>query len=191
MRETPVPKPRFTGIFIPTEILEIEELNPSEIILLAWIDALQAKEYGGCFASNEYLAKHLKLKSDTIQKMITKLKSLNLVKQVSFDGRTRILATYNWFDQSEADPENNPGQTRTKLRVRPGLKCVPTYIYSKEDSKEYITPLIPQRGSEKKSDVLSSSKSDNIYNVVKPSSNSKVKDPPQEKTKFLDHIQAA
>ena len=49
--------PRFTGIFIPVEILEDSDLSMLEQLLLSWIDALYKEEYGGCFAKNEYFAK--------------------------------------------------------------------------------------------------------------------------------------
>jgi len=54
------PKARFTGIFIPVEILEMDDLSPTEWILLSWIDALHDKSHNGCFASNEYLSKNLR-----------------------------------------------------------------------------------------------------------------------------------
>ena len=85
------PKPRFTGIFIPVEILEMRELSPLDQILLSWIDALHCKEKGGCFASNEYLAERLNVKVNTIVKAIIKLRKMGLIEDVSFDGRRRII----------------------------------------------------------------------------------------------------
>ena len=66
-----VPTPRFTGIFIPVEILEMHDLTYLELILLSWIDALYCKKHRGCFASNAYLASKLQSQPNTIAKAIT------------------------------------------------------------------------------------------------------------------------
>ena len=101
LKETP--NPRFVGLFIPAEILEIEELTTTDHMLLAWIDGLQSKEHGGCFASNEYFAKKLRLKENTVKILITKLVDLGLVERLSFDGRQRILRTCKekWFSKNK------------------------------------------------------------------------------------------
>lgn len=79
----------FTGVFIPAEIYENEELSWSDKILWAEIQALSGKT--ACRASNAHFAKHLKSTEHTISKSIAKLKKLGFVKQVGFDGRTREL----------------------------------------------------------------------------------------------------
>lgn len=86
-----IPNPRFTGIFIPVEILDMKELSPMEMMLLSWIDALYDKEKGGCWASNEYLAERLQVKENSIAKSISHLRSLGLIIDISFDGRTRVI----------------------------------------------------------------------------------------------------
>lgn len=133
-----IPTPRFTGIFIPVEILEIQGLTPSEIILLSWIDALQCRQKGGCFASNSYLALKLHLKEKHVSDMISKLKSLNLIKQISFNGRIRILQTYTWFShQQEADSCSTARQTPAKTGGSTLPKQEPPHIIeSKVKSKE-------------------------------------------------------
>lgn len=147
----PTPKPRFTGIFIPAEILEIPGLSSTDILLLSWIDALQCKEHGGCYASNSYLAAMLRLKENTIKILISKLKDLGLVEQVSFDGRTRILRTCkeNIFKDfkdpicpkkskvSTSGVDKNIQSKSIKVIPRRLEKSTPPiYVYSKVERKE-------------------------------------------------------
>lgn len=126
------PTIRFTGLFIPAEILEIEELSSSECMLLAWIDALYCKEHGGCYASNEYFMTKLKIKESTIRAHISHLVELGLVERVSFDGRIRVIKACKekWFKQTV-----DSGQTAEKIAVSPPEKYHPPYI----ENKEYIT----------------------------------------------------
>ena len=84
--------PRFTGIFIPVEILQIEILSLFEMMLLSWIDALYCPEHGGCYASNQYLASKLKnVKENTVVKSLVKLRKLGYIQDVSFNGRVRVI----------------------------------------------------------------------------------------------------
>ena len=139
-----IPQPRFTGIFIPVEILTMRELSILEMFLLSWIDALYNEKHGGCFASNKYLANSLNVKENTIAKALTKLRKRNLIKDVSFDGRTRVIrAIVNELverSQSKSGLDLNPSRVGqksnrgwTKIHTSP-------YIYSKEDSKDNRPP---------------------------------------------------
>lgn len=186
MRDSPKPNPRFTGLFIPAEVLDIPDLSPNEIILLAWIDALYNEEYKGCFASNTYFSEKLRVKEDTITRMISKLKEKDLIEQVSFDGRTRILraSKENWFKEknteSEADSDLNPRQTRKKILGRPGKKSGATYIENKEENKANNTPLPPKGKAPIGAGGSSTSSS---------SSNQKKKQEPNSKKKaHRDHV---
>lgn len=143
------PSPRFTGIFIPAEILEIEELTMMEQMLLAWIDALYSKRHGGCYASNEYLAQRLRVKENTVVKSLTKLRHLKLIQDVSFNGRQRVMrSSVSQYvansqavkieedeDESYAGCDLNPMQTAIKIQPSPIT-----------ESKVYNTPPIPPHG---------------------------------------------
>lgn len=94
-----------TGIWIPREIECLNQLTVSEKYLLSEIRSLTLAR--GCFASNAYFATLLNKKPDTISKMITKLKRLNLISQKSFDGRKRELS-YCLGLKSEARASVNP-----------------------------------------------------------------------------------
>lgn len=150
MNQNLVPNLRFTGIFIPAEILSMKELSFADIIMLSWIDALHSDEHNGCFASNAYFAERLGLSEETTRKSIAKLKGLNLVEQVSFDGKTRVIRACkeNWFQRPKST-ENQGGknppsssQTGRKIPGRLVEKSHPSYIYSKEERKE-ISPQQP------------------------------------------------
>jgi hypothetical protein len=83
------PKTRFTGIFIPVEILEIEDISLLEKFLLSLIKSHQ--EEGVVLSKNEDLAALLQVKENTISKALSHLRTLRLIKYVSFDGRDRVL----------------------------------------------------------------------------------------------------
>ena len=87
--------PRFKGVFIPGELWErfqAGKINPREFLLVAIIDAL-ANHRKGCFASNAWLAKQIRVSPSRVTHMLTTLKKLGYVKQIDFDGRKRILGT--------------------------------------------------------------------------------------------------
>lgn len=146
MRNDPIPNPRFIGIFIPVEILDLPELNSTDIIMLSWIDALDdpKNSHSGCFASNKYLADRLKLQENTVNKIISKLKDLGLIRQVSFDGRIRVLTCCkeNWFKKESIESQSACDSNHTqdnqpviKITVCPGKESFPP-IYSKEEIKD-------------------------------------------------------
>ncbi len=141
-------KPRFTGIFIPVEILEMEELSPREIILLSWIDALYDKAKGGCFASNEYLADRLQIKPNTVAKTLVKLRNLNFIESVSFDGRQRVMRamiTKRTFESQEGLEKNPQGlekrPTQGLRNVHPPTKNI-HIDESKDERKEIKAPSL-------------------------------------------------
>lgn len=165
-----MPTPRFTGIFIPVEILEHPDLTMLEQLLLSWIDALYSKEHGGCFAKNDYFAERLKVKENTIVKALTSLRQKNLIEDVSFDGRRRVIRAkigeHVEKTQSKSGLDLNPKQDGIKIPGsmgfksyagcdlnprqggilipgRMGFKSSPSYIESKEEIKEYIPPSLP------------------------------------------------
>ena len=92
----------FKGIWIPANLYLREDLNWAEKILLLEIDSLN-KDDKGCFASNEYLGGFVGKSSETVSKTIAKLKELNLIKEIGFDGRKRrlvvISASYKTTEQ--------------------------------------------------------------------------------------------
>lgn len=81
----------FKGNWIPREIWLNPELTCQEKFLLIEIHSLHSTEKGGCFASNEHLMKMVNAKERQYQRMLANLKKKGYVKQLSFNGRQRIL----------------------------------------------------------------------------------------------------
>lgn len=132
------PRPGFTGIFIPVEILEMEELTILEVMLLSWIKQLYCPEHGGCYASNEYLSKKLRgVQPNTIAKSLTKLRSLGLIEDVSFDGRKRVIRALieRHVDkaQSKSALDRNPIGVGQKSNPACDKNPCPSYIERKEE----------------------------------------------------------
>ena len=65
------------GIWIPIQIWESEDLSMPEKIVLAEIDSFEKAQ--GCFASNNFLARFLKLTPGRISQIISRLKELNYI----------------------------------------------------------------------------------------------------------------
>ena len=68
---------KLEGIWVPLEILKLEDLSMSEKVILAVIEALDNKN--GCFASNDYIAKVLGVKARRISAAISSLKEKGYV----------------------------------------------------------------------------------------------------------------
>jgi len=109
------PQQRFTGYWIPVELSALE-LSRSEEFLLSLIDSLEADAPNYCFASNEYLAKHMRISLSRVSFYITRLKRLGLIEQVSFDGKRRTLRVLkeNWYKRPrEFSKKESCVKTRT------------------------------------------------------------------------------
>lgn len=85
-------KKEHTGTWIPIQVEELVEkgvLTTTEAWLFVTISSFKR-----CFMSNEKLAKRCGVKSEsTVRNMLHKLKKLKLVKQISFNGRMRVLVS--------------------------------------------------------------------------------------------------
>ena len=100
---------KWKGAWIPEELYHATDLSWIEKILFTEIYYLDGKN--GCFASNQHLAKFLKVSIPTISVGISKFKKLGLVKVISFDGRKRILKTnfQKVFELKYEDPREEKG----------------------------------------------------------------------------------
>ncbi|MBM9590583.1 helix-turn-helix domain-containing protein [Leptospira sp. 201903075] len=93
-------------------------LSPNQTRLYAEIVSLNAK--GGCFASNEYLGAVLRLKRDTVSRLVSQLKKKGLLKQTGFDGRKRYLLPLVLEAGSGSEP--HPKEVRSSgLKVETSL----------------------------------------------------------------------
>lgn len=79
----------FKGVWIPKEIWLNEELTLLEKIIFVEIDSLDNEDH--CIAGNEYFAEFCNCSESKVSKAIKKLKDLNMIEELSFDGRHRKL----------------------------------------------------------------------------------------------------
>jgi len=121
----------FKGIWIPKKIWFLEELSHMERILFAEIDSLDNER--GCIASNEYFADFMGKSERTIRRYLEKLKDLELIEIVEFDGRRRVI--HSLLEYGRAD--------QTKLSGDSGQNCPP---YADKNDRPYI---IDKKGDKK------------------------------------------
>lgn len=79
----------FKGVWIPKEIWLNEELTLLEKIIFVEIDSLDNENH--CIAGNEYFATFCNCSESKVSKAIKKLKELNMIEELSFDGRHRKI----------------------------------------------------------------------------------------------------
>ncbi|PJZ79377.1 helix-turn-helix domain-containing protein [Leptospira meyeri] len=120
-----------TGVWV-AQWMEDLGLTSNQTRLYAEIVSLDAS--GGCFASNEYLGTVLRLKKDTISRLVSELKKKGLLKQTGFDGRKRFLKPIFLQVESGLDT-NKEGEIENRLYVPVGFG-----VSSKSGSMEDTMP---------------------------------------------------
>jgi hypothetical protein len=134
LEQTEVNEKVFKGVWIPAEIWNDHRLSWMEKCLWAEISFLGTKEKP-CFASNAYLAKMFNSTESSISNMISKMRSFEMIKQVSYDGRYRkILAVI----PKETSPTD-------EVRLNPQVKSDSTHRLNIDTSKDTkrVTKLSP------------------------------------------------
>ncbi len=136
----------FKGIWTPREIWLNRKLSPLEKYLWSEIHSLHCRKKKGCFASREYLCKFFGVTDRYIRKMLAKLKKLDLIEDVSFNGREKVIRAKippeTYGDEFHAERNNSSGLGGTIVPVSeepkfpPNSSRVPITSYSKEDNKE-------------------------------------------------------
>lgn len=124
-----------TGVWV-AQWMEDLGLTPNQTRLYAEIVSLDAK--GGCFASNEYLGAVLRLKRDTVSRLVSQLKAKGLLKQTGFDGRKRYLKPELPTTESELDHSQRKDVT-SGLQIKPriGIKSKPESSTAPKPSLKY------------------------------------------------------
>lgn len=138
--------PKFRGTWAPAELHQLLADGTIELVdfvLLQMIDSLVDARGEGCWASNDYLAKRIKMTRDYVKKIISKLKGLGLLRQVGwkkFNGRDyRVLETA-W---SRVDCTNAQGDCRTPVggtTVPPWGGPQSPHILLTENTSSYSRP---------------------------------------------------
>lgn len=132
---------KFTGIWIPAEVVQLDTLTITEKLTYGIISALDNEE--GCYASNGYLATTLKLSERQVKNVIKTLIDYNLVKRVESDGK-RILRTIEkqaLMGAIDYPAQGNVLPTRRKSISRKGGNVFPTdSIVDNKDDNKVILP---------------------------------------------------
>lgn len=141
----------FKGIWIPREIWLHPDLLPLEMMLWAEIHSLYSRESGGCYASNEYLAEKFKVSERYVREMISKLKALGLIVDVSFNGRVRVIRAklpeedFETVEEFRADRNYGSGQGGTPVPGSQEPQFRPSYIEYKSRVEKNNTHPNPQK----------------------------------------------
>ena len=80
---------KFKGVWICAELWDHDGLSYAEKFLVAEIDSLCDKDKP-CFASNEFLAKRLKIAPRYMNNMLAKLTADGFLHRLAFDGRSTL-----------------------------------------------------------------------------------------------------
>lgn len=126
------------GTWIPVSI-EALPINSSAKIVLAEIDNLHRARI--CNAGNNHFAKILGVSPETVSRIISKLKKMGFVNQISFDGRVRVLEPCilnNSALTEEAKQDLAKDQGRIDEQFKAAFANNPNPLYSKKQYKEKI-----------------------------------------------------
>ena len=80
------PVKEYTGVWIPADVMESEELSPMEKLLYGEIAGFRT-----CYASNAWFANRLGRCERSIRRMISHLIELGFVEDCGFNGRFRLI----------------------------------------------------------------------------------------------------
>lgn len=80
------PVKEYTGVWIPADVMECDELSPNEKILYGEIAGFRE-----CYASNAWLANRIGRSERTIKRLISHLIELGFVENCGFNGRFRLI----------------------------------------------------------------------------------------------------
>lgn len=80
------PIKEYTGVWIPREVMECEQLTPVEKIAYGEIAS-----FTKCYASNAWLAKRIGKSESTARNCVSKLKKLGFIEDCGFNGRFRTV----------------------------------------------------------------------------------------------------
>jgi len=118
------------GVFIPEEVWYDTRLSALDKMIFAEIDSLD--DGSGCRATNAYLADFCVCSKATVTRAISKLIELGYVRQVAFDGRTRVLRSIFGVDEDEdAQSEAQP------LKAKQIQTSRPSHVYLFECGRKY------------------------------------------------------
>lgn len=124
------PVKEYTGVWIPAEVMESEELEPLDKIVYGEIASFRE-----CYGSNEWLARRVKRSVRTIIGSVNKLVELGFVERSGFNGRFRVLRCAIF---RTADVQNSAQQTCEILHTENKVKNISTKVDSETSPSEAV-----------------------------------------------------
>jgi hypothetical protein len=117
----PAPQRQFRGIWICAAIWEDENLTLAERCLIAEVDSLTHAERG-CYASNEFLAKRLRLSPVHMNGMLSDLTRWRFLVRLAFNGRQTMRCVHPAFSSNAGTVNGLLEKYRVKLPDPPPSK---------------------------------------------------------------------
>lgn len=124
------PIKEYTGVWIPAEVMESDELEPLDKLVYGEIASFRE-----CYGSNAWLAKRIKRSEKTASRSVQKLIQLGFVENAGYNGRFRILRVAkfvqsDWTNLSSLNGQECPTENKVENKVN-----ISTNVDSEEPKK--------------------------------------------------------
>lgn len=103
--DTDNPVKEYTGVWIPAEVMESEDLEPLDKLVYGEIASFRE-----CYASNAWLARRIKRSEQTASRSVRKLIELGFVENCGFNGRFRIVRVVKYDQSASSNMTSLPSQ---------------------------------------------------------------------------------
>lgn len=114
------PVKEYTGVWIPAEVMESEDLEPLDKLVYGEIASFRE-----CYASNAWLAKRIKRSEATASRSVRKLIELGFVENCGFNGRFRIVRVVKFAESASSNMSRLPSQIcLTENKVKNKVKNI-------------------------------------------------------------------
>lgn len=162
------PERQFKGIWTPAEIWLHPDLSIHQKMLWSEVNSFSSQEEG-CWASNVYLAGFLGVTEGSLKNMLTKLRKMELIETVGFDGRNRFLVA----KLPKGHPRMTQGSSCDDLIGNPRMTSQPSEIIHNRIDHQGVTEV--------KNALITKNRTKSIYinrkNVNKPKASDELFDP--------------
>jgi hypothetical protein len=139
------PTRKFKGVWICAELFDHPGLSYADKFLIAEIDSLTDKDKA-CWASNEFLAKRLKVAPKYMNNMLARLTADGFLHRLAFDGRSTLRCV-------SPEISSNPSASRQLIKKYSLHKNVKAQFTQKLNlSSQKCEPEISNREIEKRND---------------------------------------
>jgi hypothetical protein len=131
---------KFSGVFIPREVLLDSDLTASAKLIFAIIQSLDNDK--GCFASNEYIGNMLGLSESSVRSSIAELERKHYVTRFVDGECNRTIKTCTTVSLTAGDPRQISGDTPPENK-RPPRQKTGTYSNRKNSNRDIKALMLP------------------------------------------------